>query len=95
MPTRNTPVLEQIVKALGESAPPNALARLDDEFKDSLLVVAGDVKTVARHAEHLRLAITTTECGLVLDSLAPHVRITIDQTEETINTLFPDRFIEP
>ena len=44
-------------------------------------------------AKHLRLAITTGECAVVLDGLAPH--ITIDQTEEAINALFPDRFIEP
>ena len=50
---------------------------------------------MAAQAENLRLAITTTECGLVLDHLAPQARITLDQTEEAINTLFPDRFIEP
>jgi len=61
MPTRNTAVLERIVKALGESAP-HTLARLEDEFKDSLLVVAGDVNTVARDAEKLRL-----RCSSFLD----------------------------
>ncbi len=66
MPTRNTAVLERIIKALGESAP-HTLARLEDEFKDSLLVVAGDMNTVARDAEKLRLAITTQECAVVLD----------------------------
>jgi hypothetical protein len=95
MPTRNTPALEIIVKALGESAPHDSLARLEDEFKDTLLVVAGDVKTVAQQAEHLRLAITTEECGIVLDALAPQIRISLDDTEEAINKLFPDRFIEP
>ena len=94
MPTRNTLVLERIVKALGESAP-QTLAKLEDEFKESLLVVAGDVQSVAQQAEQLRLAITTNECAQVLDSLAPEIRITLDQTEEAINTLFPDRFIEP
>ena len=39
--------------------------------------------------------ITTAECGLVLDHLAPQARISIDQTEEAINTLFEDRFVEP
>ena len=92
MPTRNTPVLERIVKALGDSAP-HTLARLEQEFASSLLVVAGDVNTVARHAEKLRLAITTDECAVVLDHL--DVEITIDDTEEAINTLFPDRFVEP
>jgi len=95
MPTRNTVVLERIVKALGNKAPHDALARMEDEFKDSLLVVAGDTNDVARHAEHLRLAITTEECAVVLDHLAPQIRISLDQTEEAINTLFPDRFIEP
>ena len=50
---------------------------------------------VAKHAEELRLAVTTAECASVLDHVAPHIRITIDQAEESINTLFPDRFIEP
>ena len=93
MPTRNTMVLERIVKAPGDTASPNALARLEDEFRDSLLVVAGDVNIVARHAEHLRLAITTEECGVVLNHIS--AQISIDQVEETINSLFPDRFIEP
>ena len=92
MPTRNTVVLERIVKALGETAP-HSLARLEDEFKESLLVVAGDVNTVARDAEKLRLAITTDECAVVLDHL--DVEITIDDTEDAINSLFPDRFVEP
>jgi len=92
MHTRNTAVLERIVKAIGESAP-QTLARLEDEFKDSLLVVAGAVNTVARDAEKLRLAITTEECAVVLDHL--DVEITIDDTEEAINSLFPDRFQEP
>jgi len=92
MPTRNTAVLERIIKALGDTAP-HTLARLEDEFKDSLLVVAGDTNTVARDAEKLRLAITTEECAVVLDHL--DVEITIDDTEEAINSLFPDRFQEP
>ena len=93
MPTRNTPVLERILEALGDTAPQDALARLEEEFKDSLLAVAGDVNTVAQQAEELRLAITTEECAVVLDHL--DVEITIDDTEEAINTLFPDRFVEP
>jgi hypothetical protein len=95
MPTRNTPVLERIVKALGDTAPHDALARLEEEFKDSLLLVSGDVQTVAQHAEKLRLAITTEECAVVLDHLAPQAGISLNQTEEAINALFPDRFIEP
>jgi hypothetical protein len=93
MPTRNTVVLETIVKVLGDKAPPDALGRLEQEFESSLLVVAGDTNDVARHAEELRLAITTEECSVVLDHLT--VEITIDQVEEKINSLFPDRFVEP
>jgi hypothetical protein len=97
MPTRNTAVLMQIIEALDGLliSEPHALTRLENHFKDSLLVVAGDIKLVASQAEELRLAIITTECGQVLDHLAPLARISIDQTEEAINTLFPDRFIEP
>ena len=58
-------------------------------------MIAGDIQTVAKHAEELRLAITTAECASVLDHLAPHIRITVEQAEESINTLFPDQFIEP
>ena len=97
MLTRNTPVLTQIIEALDGLliSEPHALARLEHRFKDSLLVNAGDIYDVAGHAEKLRLAIITTECAQVLDHLAPHIRISLDQTEDAINTLFPDRFIEP
>jgi hypothetical protein len=57
--------------------------------------LAGDVVTIASHAKELRLAINTTECGQVLDHLAPQACISLDQAEEAINALFPDRFIEP
>ena len=97
MPTRNTRVLTQIIEALDGLliSSPHALARLERHFQNSLIVLAGDVSQVAAHAEKLRLAIITTECALVLDHLAPQIRISLDQTEEAINTLFPDRFIEP
>ena len=97
MPTRNTPVLQSIIETLGDeiARPQEALARLEGKFKNSLLIVAGDIQTVARHAEELRLAITTEECSVVLDHLAPHIRVSIEQSEESINALFPDRFIEP
>ena len=99
MPTRNTPVLKQIIEALGDLliSSPHALARLERHFQDSLLIVAGDVSQVAAHAEKLRLAVITTECGLVLDHIGrTHaVDITIDQVEDAINTLFEDRFQEP
>ena len=94
MPTRNTAVHQQILDVL-EISSPHALARLEMVFQDSLLVVAGDTNLVATHAEQLRLAIITTECAQVLDYLAPHIRISLDQTEEAVNALFPNRFIEP
>ena len=95
--TRNTPVLTQIIEALGDLliSSPHALARLERHFENSLLVVAGDLNQVAAHAEKLRLAVITTECAQVLDHLAPQIRITIDHVEDAINTLFEDRFIEP
>ena len=97
--TRNTPVLTQIIETLGDLliSSPHALARLERQFQDSLILVAGDVQTVADLAEKLRLAVITTECGLVLDFIAQRqiARISIDHVEDAINTLFEDRFIEP
>ncbi|MHA3771616.1 hypothetical protein ACXR0O_08775 [Verrucomicrobiota bacterium sgz303538] len=99
MPTRNTVVLQQVIEVLGDQlpAPENVLARLEEHFQDSLLIVAGNVTQVAEYAEQLRLAITTPECGLVLDYVAHEslAGIHIDQVEDAINALFPDRFIEP
>lgn len=99
MPTRNTVVLQSIIECLGHqiASPSEALAALEKRFSDVLLIVAGDANTVATHAEALRLAITEAERGLVLDHIA-HTRaanITIDHTEDAINTLFEDRFVEP
>jgi len=94
MPTRNTVVLQQILEVL-EISEPQALARLERVYQDSLLVVAGDANLIASQAKELRLAINTTECGQVLDHLAPRARISLDQAEEAINALFPDRFVEP
>lgn len=96
MPTRNTPVFNQIIEALGDLliSSPHALARLERHFECFLIVVGGDINLVAHHAEQLRLAITTDECGLVLDHLARQIRITMNQTENAINTLFKGRFIE-
>ena len=97
--TRNTSVLNQIIEALGDLliSSPHALARLERHFETSLIVVAGDVQTVAAHAEKLRLAVITSECGVVLDFIAQrkNARISIDHVEDAINTLFEDRFIEP
>lgn len=97
MPTRNTPVLERIVKVLGDSAPPDALAKLEAHFHDQLLTIVGDTAHVADFAEQLRLAITSHETSIVLDHIAREglVGMSIDHVEDAINKLFPDRFIEP
>src|SRR5688572_23968132 len=99
MPSRNTALLKEIIEALGDhlSAPEEALIRLEEHFGSSLLIVAGTTTQVAEHAEQLRLAITTPECGLVLDYIGNEslAGIHIDQVETAINALFEDRFIEP
>ena len=96
MPSRNTEVLNQILQTL-EIEDPHALARLENHFKRSLLVLAGNETDVAQYAEELRLAIIEEERGPVLDYIQQHglCNITIDQIEDAINALFPDRFIEP
>ena len=97
MPTRNTVLLEIIVKVLGDSAPPDALEQLEAHFHDQLLMVVGDTAHVADFAEQLRLAITTPETSIVLDHIAREgmVGMSIDHVNDAINALFPDRFIEP
>ena len=97
MPTRNTVVLERIVKALGDEAPHTALAKLEAHFHDQLLTIVGDTAHVTDFAEQLRLAITTPEESRVLDHIAREgmIGMSIDHVEEAINKLFPDRFIEP
>lgn len=94
MPTRNTRVLMKILQVI--NAPEGSLQRLEEHFKNDLLVVAGNTRTVARYAKKLRLHITPSELPQVLDHLAKKVRITIDHVEDAINTVFgEDRFIEP
>ena len=97
MATRNTPVLQKIVAILGLPDEDAALVRLEEHYRDSLLINAGNIETVARMAEDLRLAITTAECHTVLNHIAAQALagINIDIVEEVINDLFPDRFIEP
>ena len=99
MSSRNTEVLQQIITTLDGllTSTPHALARLEIKFKDSLLIVAGNEQQVAEYAEDLRLAIIEKERGLVLDHIQEKalVAVTIDHVEEAINTLFPDRFVEP
>ncbi len=99
MSSRNTEVFQQIIATLDGllTSTPHALARLEIKFKDSLLIVAGNETQVAEHAKHLRLAIIDEERGAVLDHIQEKalVAITIDHVEEAINTLFPDRFVDP
>lgn len=99
MPTRNTVVLGHLIEALGPQviSPTEALARLEQVYTVQLLIVAGDVPKVMQLAEQLRLFITTAEAGQVLDHIGSEALagIIIDQTEEVINALFSDRFIEP
>ena len=99
METRNTPVLREVVEVLGPqlSYAQYALNTLERHFASRLLVDAGNVITVAAHAEQLRLQITEQECSTVLDHIAEQkmVLVTIDVVENAINELFEDRFIEP
>jgi hypothetical protein len=99
MPSRNTEVLQQIITTLDGllTSTPHALAHLEIKFKNSLLIVAGNEQQVAQYAKELRLAIIDKERGAVLDYIHEKalVAVTIDHVEEAINTLFPDRFVEP
>ena len=91
--TRNTPLLKEIVSVLG--LPEIALMKLEEFYRDDLLANTGNIRVVADYAQTLRLQITTEECGTVLDHLAQNAMTGIDHVESAINTLFPDRFIEP
>lgn len=94
MATHNTRVLVEILQVI--NAPEDSLSRLEEHFKNDLLTVVGNTSTVARYAKKLRLHITPAERTVILDYLAKRVRITIDQVEDAINTVFgQDRFIEP
>ena len=99
METRNTPVLREVVEVLGPQLyyAEYALNTLERHFAPRLLVDAGNVVTVAAHAEQLRLQISEQECSTVLDHIAEQQRVTVtvDHVETAINELFDDRFIEP
>jgi hypothetical protein len=97
MATRNTPVLERIIAVLQLPSPEQALARLEEHFADTLLIVAGTTSKVAEFAQELRLRITPPERETVLDYLSRRklLCMSIDTVEEAINRLFPGRFIEP
>jgi len=96
---RHTGILTEIIQNLGAPVidPEHALSNLEHIYKDKLLIVAGDVEQVAKYAEDLRLANPPTESAAVLDYIGNRALavITTEQVEEAINTLYPDRFIEP
>ena len=100
MSTRNTAVLCEVVDVLfiGVDEQATALNRLEHHFRDRLLVDSGNVATVGKHAEQLRLRITQDERSVVLDYIAEKqmVMVTINTVEDAINERFGwDRFVEP
>ena len=97
MPTRNTPLLQEIIGILQLADRDIALMALEEFYRNDLLVNAGNIQTVANMAEQLRLDISTDECSTVLNHIGSEAlaAITLDTVEEVINDLFPDRFIEP
>lgn len=95
--TRNTPVLRQIIEALNGqlSNPDIALMKLEECYRDDLLVIAGNIETIADDAKELRLDISKEECGAVLDSIATEAMVTLEHVETAAYALFGNRFIEP
>ena len=97
---RNTPILQEITEVLFNEVDEQATAlnRLEQCFRDRLLVDAGNVFTVGEYAEQLRLRITEDERSTVLDHIAEKqmVMVKIETVEDAINERFGwDRFIEP
>jgi hypothetical protein len=97
MATRNSRVLRRIIKALGISPQKHVLARLEEEFANELLLVAGTTQRVAEYARELRFDITPTEHHAALDYIARKklLHLNIDDVEAAMTALFEDRFIEP
>ena len=95
MPDRNHKLIHEIITVLGCS--PARETILTQQFRDRLILDAGNVDDIARFAEQLRLRVTKTECSRVLDHIASKamVGITIEHVDEAINALFNNRFIEP
>jgi len=97
--TRNTPVLRQIIEALGDHLTNQdiALMALEQSYRDDLLLIAGKIETVEDAAKELRLDISKEECAQVLDHIAKQamVIITIEHVETVAYALFGNRFIEP
>ena len=97
---RNTAILQEITDALftdlDEQA--TALTRLENHFRDRLLVDVGHVATVGTYAKQLRLRITADERATVLDHIAEKqmMMVNVDVVETAINERFGwERFIEP
>ena len=99
MADRNTPLISEIITALGDMAVNKEAAEgvLKEHFKDCYILDAGDVNDVADFAETLRRSISEEERAGVLDHIAEKamVGISLDIVEEAINEQFVDRFIEP
>lgn len=101
MATRNTPLLREIIEALAAAVyitdNEAALAHLEHHFEKSYVLSAGNTEDVAAFSAQLRLNVTETECGTVLDYIARKemLGITIDHVETAVYQLFGNRFIEP
>ena len=83
---RNTPILQEITEALyanlDEQA--SALTRLENHFRDRLLVDVGDVHTVGTYTKQLRLRITEDERSVVLGRFTIHRRLTASRAASTL-----------
>ena len=101
MATRNSHLIEQIVKALGNivTDEQSAIRILDQHYRNHLLVNAGGVEDIKRFAKALRLRIDNDEeAEDVLDYIEglQLCLININQVEDGVNNLLgEDRFIEP
>ena len=95
MPHRNQPIISEIVDVINITREQEQ--HLLEHFNHRLIIDAGSVQLVAAYAETLRLAITEEECSQVLDviGLKQMTVLTMEQVDEVVNELFPDRFIEP
>jgi hypothetical protein len=96
---RNTHLLREIIEVLADQVfnKDTALRDLDRRFNTRLIIDAGNVDTIQKHAKKLRLRVEKEELPLVLDYIANRrmVGITIDHVEDAINEMWDDRFIEP
>jgi hypothetical protein len=101
MATRNTKLIKQIVKALGNivTDESSAVRVLEHHYRHHLLVNVGGIEDIMRLAKELRLRIDNDEeAADVLDYIEglQLCLININQVEEGVNDLLgEDRFIEP